>query len=46
LYGVSSLDPAAHLGAFTLFLLVTALATLPSLRRAIRVDPIQTLRHE
>lgn len=46
LYGISSLDPAAHLGAFALFLLVTALATLPALRRAIRVDPIQILRHE
>jgi predicted permease len=46
LYGISSLDPAAHLGAFALFLLVTALATLPSLRRALRVDPIQILRHE
>lgn len=46
LYGISSLDPAAHLGAFTLFAAVTALATFPSLRRATRVDPIQILRHD
>jgi predicted permease len=46
LYGVSGLDPVAHLGAFTLFGSVTTLAALPSLRRAMRVDPVQALRHE
>jgi predicted permease len=46
LYGVSSLDPVAHLGAFVLFGAVTALAAVPSLRRAVRVDPVETLRHE
>jgi predicted permease len=46
LYGVSSLDPVAHVGAFVLFAAVTALAALPSLRRAIRIDPVRTLRHE
>jgi predicted permease len=46
LYGVSSFDPAAHIGAVALFAVVTALAVLPSLRRAVRVDPIQILRHE
>jgi predicted permease len=46
LYGVSGLDPVSHLGAFALFAVVTALAAAPSLRRAVRVDPVQTLRHE
>lgn len=46
LYGVSSLDPVAHLGAFVLFGAVAALAAVPSLRRALHVDPVQTLRHE
>jgi predicted permease len=46
LFGVSSIDPFAHGGAFLFFALVAAAAALPSLRRAIRVDPIQTLRHE
>ena len=46
LYGVSSFDPLAHVGAVALFAAVTAAAAFPSLRRAIRVDPIQTLRHE
>jgi predicted permease len=46
LYGISGLDPAAHLGAFVLFAAVTSLAAVPSLRRALRVDPVQTLRHE
>jgi len=46
LYGVSYLDPIAHLGALLLFACVAALAALPSIRRALRVDPIRTLRHE
>jgi ABC-type antimicrobial peptide transport system permease subunit len=46
LYGVSRFDPVAHLGAFALFGVVTTLAALPSLRRAVRVDPVQALRHE
>jgi predicted permease len=46
LFGVSSFDPAAHVGAVALFTVVAALAVLPSLRRAVRVDPIHTLRHE
>lgn len=46
LYGVNGLDPAAHLGAFVLFGVVTSLAAVPSLRRAVRVDPVETLRHE
>ncbi|HVH56786.1 MAG TPA: ADOP family duplicated permease [Vicinamibacterales bacterium] len=46
LFGVSNLDPLAHGGAFLLFAVVAALATLPSVRRAIHLDPVQTLRHE
>jgi predicted permease len=46
LYGVSGFDPLAHLGAFVLFGTVSTLAAAPGLRRAVRVDPVRTLRHE
>jgi hypothetical protein len=46
LFGVSGVDPLAHGGALLLFALVAAAAAVPSLRRAVRIDPIQTLRHE
>ena len=46
MFGVGRLDPIAHGGAFLLFAVVAATASLPSLRRALRVDPIATLRHE
>jgi predicted permease len=46
LFGVSRLDPLAHGGAMLLFTVVAAAAALPSLRRALRVDPATTLRHE
>jgi predicted permease len=46
LFGVGQLDPIAHGGALLLFALVAAVAALPSARRALRVDPAQTLRHE
>jgi len=46
LYGISGLDPVSHLGAFLLFGAVTSVATIPSLRRAVRIDPVETLRHE
>jgi predicted permease len=46
LFGVSGLDPLAHGGALLLFTVIAALATVPSLRRAIRLDPVQSLRHE
>jgi predicted permease len=46
MFGVGRLDPIAHGGAFLLFAVVAAAASLPSLRRALRVDPIATLRHE
>jgi putative ABC transport system permease protein len=46
LFGVSTLDPLA-LGGTTLFVLGAALiASLVPARRALRVDPMTTLRHE
>lgn len=46
MFGVSRLDPLAHGGALLLFALVAAAAALPSMRRALRVNPIQMLRHD
>jgi ABC-type antimicrobial peptide transport system permease subunit len=46
LYGVSSLDPVAHVGALALLAAGASVAALPSLRRALRVDPVRALRHE
>jgi predicted permease len=46
MFGVSQFDPVSHGGALLLFAAVTALAAAPSLLRAVRVDPVTTLRHE
>jgi predicted permease len=46
LFGVGSLDPLSHGGALLLFAAVASAASLPSVRRALRVDPVTTLRHE
>ena len=46
LFGLSRVDPVAYGGAALLFAVVAGLAMLPSLRRALRVDPISALRHE
>jgi hypothetical protein len=46
LFGVSQFDPLAHGGALMLFAAVAAAAAAPSLLRAVRVDPMTTLRHE
>ena len=46
LFGVSQFDPVAHGGALLLFAIVAAAAAAPSLRRALRVDPMKALRHE
>jgi ABC-type lipoprotein release transport system permease subunit len=35
-----------HGGALLLFAVVAAAAALPPVRRALRVDPVSTLRHE
>jgi len=46
LFGVGRLDPLSHGGSLLLFVVVAVAASAPSLRRALRVDPIATLRHE
>jgi predicted permease len=46
LFGISSVDPLTHGTALMLFAAVASLAALPSLRRAVRVNPIDALRHE
>ncbi len=46
LYGVGSLDPVAYLGAIGVFVVTVTLAALLPARRALRVDPMQALRHE
>jgi ABC-type antimicrobial peptide transport system permease subunit len=46
LFGVSQLDPLTHASALALFGVVAAAAAAPSLLRAVRVDPVTTLRHE
>ncbi len=46
LYGISNLDPLAFTGAITAFILTVALAALLSARRALQVDPLQSLRYE
>jgi len=46
LFGIGQLDPIAHGGALLLFAVVAAAAAAPSVRRALRVDPVTTLRHE
>jgi putative ABC transport system permease protein len=44
LYGVSPRDPLTFAAAVPILALVALLACLPPARRAIRLDPIQTLR--
>ena len=46
LYGISYLDPVAYLGAISVFAVMIGLAALLPARRALRVDPIQSLRYE
>ena len=46
LYGISNLDPTAYLGAIGIFAFTVALAAVWPARRALRVDPMQALRHE
>jgi hypothetical protein len=46
LFDVSGLDPVSYLGASVLSGALTALVAVPSLRRVVRVDPVQTLGHE
>jgi putative ABC transport system permease protein len=46
LFGVSALDPLALGGAAAFVLAMAFAATLLPTRRALRVDPTETLRHE
>ena len=46
LFGLSSVDPISYAAAAVVFAGVTAVATLPALRRALRIDPMAALRHE
>ncbi len=46
LFGVGPLDPTSYFGAAALLALVTALACWLPARRAMRVDPVETLREE
>jgi len=46
MFGVSPFDPAAHGVALLMFAVVTVFAASPAVRRALRVDPVTTLRDE
>ncbi|QNI37624.1 ADOP family duplicated permease [Edaphobacter albus] len=46
LYGVSGLDPLSYAGAIGLLATTAALAALWPARRALRIDPMEVLRHE
>lgn len=46
LYGVSNLDPMAYALAVGIFVLAAAVAALLPAKRALRVDPLTTLRYE
>jgi predicted permease len=46
LYGVSHLDVTAYAGAVALFVVTAALAAAIPAQRALRVDPLEALRHE
>ena len=46
LYGISNLDPAAYSAAIAVFVVTIAIAALLPAQRALRIDPLQALRHE
>jgi predicted permease len=46
LYGISNLDPMTYATAIGIFILTAALAALLPARRALRVDPLGSLRHD
>jgi len=46
LYGISNFDPATYLAATAVFLVTVTIAAILPARRALRIDPLSTLRHE
>jgi len=46
LFGLSAIDPISYGGAALIFVLVVCVATLPAVRRALRIDPMTALRHD
>jgi ABC-type antimicrobial peptide transport system permease subunit len=46
LYGVSHLDPIAYSAAVALFVVTACVASLIPARRALRVNPLDALRHD
>ncbi len=46
IYGIGRLDPPAYLGALGLLLAAAILAAASPVRRALRVDTVDALRHE
>ncbi len=46
LFGISPFDPTAFIGAVLFLTIVSAAASLAPARRAMRVDPLATLRYE
>ena len=46
LFGVSTLDPMAYLGALAVIVAATALASYLPARRAATIDPMETLKQE
>ncbi|HYP09133.1 MAG TPA: ABC transporter permease [Bryobacteraceae bacterium] len=46
LYGVSHLDPIAYSAAVAVFAIAAVLASLVPARRALRVNPLDALRHD
>jgi hypothetical protein len=46
LFGVSQFDPLSHGGSLLLFAIVAVIGSAPAVRRALRVDPVTTLRAE
>jgi predicted permease len=46
LYGLSTVDPIAYVGAISVFLIAVGLAAFWPARRALRVDPLVALRND
>jgi len=46
LYGLSTIDPIAYVGAIAVFLIAVGLAAMWPARRALRVDPLVALKND